>query len=232
LPVLEYEAATVVQKSYEILKGDVDAAMAKADVVVTGTYRVGHQEQMYIEPQGMVAVPRPDGGMTVFGSLQCPYYVHKALTRILGLPSEQVVVVQTVTGGAFGGKEEYPSMIAAHAALAARKAGRPVRIVYDRAEDVAATTKRHPATVVHRTGVTKDGRLVAMDVDVLMDGGAYVTLRDAARRGRVPLRPRARAVASGDDEHAAERRVPRVRGAPDHLRDRAADGSCRRGRGP
>jgi len=174
--VLDYEKATVVQKSYEITKGDVDAAMAKADVIVTGTYRVGHQEQMYIEPQGMVAVPRPDGGMTVYGSLQCPYYVHKALARILGLPDDRVVVVQTVTGGAFGGKEEYPSMIAAHAALAARKAGRPVRIVYDRAEDVAATTKRHPARVVHRTGVTKDGRLVAMDVDVLMDGGAYVTL--------------------------------------------------------
>jgi CO/xanthine dehydrogenase Mo-binding subunit len=84
--------------------------------------------------------------------------------------------VQTETGGGFGGKEEFPSVIAAHAALLALKSGRPVKIIYDRAEDMVATTKRHPSIVRHRTGVTRGGRLVAMDVDVLMDGGAYTTL--------------------------------------------------------
>lgn len=233
--VLDYEAATVVQKSYEIVKGDVDAAMARADVVLTGTYRVGHQEQMYIEPQGMVAVPRPGGGVTVFGSLQCPYYVHKALTRILGLADEEVVVVQTVTGGAFGGKEEYPSILAAHAALAARKAGRPVRIVYDRAEDVAATTKRHPARVVHRTGITRDGRLVAMDVDVLMDGGAYVTLTPVVlSRGTLhaagayrcdDVRVRARAVTTNTPPNGAFRGfgAPQTIFAVERQMDRVAE---------
>ena len=76
----------------------------------------------------------------------------------------------------FGGKEEYPSMIALHAALLAGKAGRPVRMIYDRHEDIAATTKRHPAIVRHRTGVTRDGRLLAQDIEVVMDGGAYCTL--------------------------------------------------------
>jgi CO/xanthine dehydrogenase Mo-binding subunit len=85
-------------------------------------------------------------------------------------------VVQTETGGGFGGKEEYPSVIAAHAALLALKAKRPVKLIFDRLEDMLATTKRHPSIVRHRTGVTRDGRLVAMDIDVLMDGGAYVTL--------------------------------------------------------
>ncbi|MBI2897118.1 MAG: xanthine dehydrogenase family protein [Deltaproteobacteria bacterium] len=174
-PVLDHESSDQALKSYEILKGDVERGLAEADLIVEGTYRVGHQEQMYIEPQGIIAIPRQDG-MLVQGSLQCPFYVHKALTRVLGLAGDEVVVAQTVTGGAFGGKEEYPSMIAAHAALAARKAGRPVRIVYDRREDVRATTKRHPATVRHRTGVMRDGRIVAMDVEVVMDGGAYVTL--------------------------------------------------------
>ncbi|MBE3072147.1 MAG: molybdopterin-dependent oxidoreductase, partial [Acidobacteria bacterium] len=84
--------------------------------------------------------------------------------------------VQTETGGGFGGKEEYPSMIAGHACLLALKAGRPVKLVYDRAEDMVATTKRHPGVIRHRTGVTKDGRLTALEVDVLLDGGAYVTL--------------------------------------------------------
>ena len=85
-------------------------------------------------------------------------------------------VIQTETGGGFGGKEEYPSMIAGHAALLARKAGRPVKLVYDRVEDMLATTKRHPAIVRHRTGVTRDGQLTAIDIDVVIDGGAYATL--------------------------------------------------------
>ena len=85
-------------------------------------------------------------------------------------------MIQAETGGGFGGKEEYPSMIALHAALLAGKAGRPVRMIYDRHEDIAATTKRHPAIVRHRTGVTHDGRLIAQDIEVVMDGGAYCTL--------------------------------------------------------
>ena len=123
----------------------------------------------------MVAVPE-NGGVTLYGSLQCPYYVHRALTVLLGLPPEKVRVVQTETGGGFGGKEEYPSMIAGHAALVAMKSGRPAKLIYDRVEDMLATTKRHPAIVRHRTGVKKDGRLTAMDIDVVLDGGAYATL--------------------------------------------------------
>ncbi len=114
--------------------------------------------------------------MTVYGSLQCPYYVHKALVVLLKLPPDRVRVVQTETGGGFGGKEEYPSMLACHAAILARKAGRPVKMIYDRVEDLLATTKRHPSIVRHRTGLTRDGRLTAMDIDVIMDGGAYATL--------------------------------------------------------
>jgi len=164
-----------VFKSFLIQKGDVDAALAEADVVVGGEYRVPHQEQAYIE-NNAVAAWEEDGVLVVRGSLQCPYYVVKALKVLLARDETTVRVIQTVTGGGFGGKEEYPSMLAGHAALLALKAGRPVKIVYDRAEDMAATTKRHPAVVRHRTGLTRDGRLVAQDIDVVMDGGAYATL--------------------------------------------------------
>ncbi len=163
-------------KRITIEKGDLAAGFGRADFVIEGEYRTGHQEQLYIEPNGIVAVPETGGGITVFGSLQCPYYVHRALKVLLGLPDDRVRVVQTETGGGFGGKEEYPSMIAAHAALLARKAGRPVKLVYDRVEDMIATTKRHPSIVRHRTGVMRDGRLAAMDVEVILDGGAYATL--------------------------------------------------------
>ncbi len=145
-------------------------------MVVEGEYRTGHQEQLYIEPNGVIAVPGADGAITVYGSMQCPYYVHRALRILLGLPDDKVRVVQTETGGGFGGKEEYPSMIAGHAALLARKSGRPVKLIYDRVEDMIATTKRHPAIVRHRTGLRRDGRLIAMAVDVVLDGGAYATL--------------------------------------------------------
>lgn len=219
--------------AYEIARGDLAAGFAAADLVLEGTYRVGPQEHLYLEPQGVIAVPRPDGGITVHGSMQCPYYVHAALARALGLESRRAVVVQAETGGGFGGKEEYPSILAIHAALLAHRAGRPVRMIYGRHEDIAATTKRHPAVIRHRTGVTRDGRLVAQDIEVVMDGGAYATLspvvlsRGAIHAGgpyRCPnVRIRARTMATNmppsgafrgfgapETEFAAEMQVNRV----------------------
>src|SRR5438552_2076193 len=174
-PRFDPVASTHSFKTIAIDKGDIAAGFAAADLIIDGEYRAGHQEQLYIEPNGVVAVP--DGsGVTVYGSMQCPYYVHRALKVLLDLPDNKVRVVQTETGGGFGGKEEYPSMVAGHAALLALKAQRPVKIVYDRVEDMVATTKRHPAIVRHRTGIARDGRLTAMDIDVILDGGAYATL--------------------------------------------------------
>jgi len=175
-PVFDPEVSDHAFARYEIERGDVDAALAGADLVLDGEYRVGHQEQLYIENNAMIAVPDEDGGITVTGSLQCPYYVHGALKRGLRLDDHRARVVQAETGGGFGGKEEYPSMIGLHAALLALKANRPVRMIYDRHEDIAATTKRHPAIVRHRTGVQRDGTLVAQDIEIVMDGGAYTTL--------------------------------------------------------
>jgi CO/xanthine dehydrogenase Mo-binding subunit len=163
---------------YEIRKGeqDIEEALAACDVVIEGVYRTGAQEQMYIEPQGMIAEWDPAGRLRLTGSLQCPYYVHKAMKVLFALPEDRVIVTQAVTGGGFGGKEEYPSMVAAHAGLLALAAKRPVRLIYDREEDIRATTKRHPAVVRHRLGVMRDGTIGAMDIDVIMDGGAYITL--------------------------------------------------------
>jgi CO/xanthine dehydrogenase Mo-binding subunit len=175
LPVYDPAASPTTFKTITIAKGRLHEGFAAADVIVEGEYRVGHQEQLYIEPNGVIAVWEK-GGITVYGSLQCPYYVHRALKVLLGLPDDKVRVIQTETGGGFGGKEEYPSMIAGHAALLARKAGRPVKLIYDRVEDMIATTKRHPAVIRHRTGVTRAGRLTAMEIDAIFDGGAYATL--------------------------------------------------------
>ena len=163
-------------KKFLITKGDVDSDWAKADYIVEGEYTTGAQEQLYIESNGMIASFDGEKGITVWGSLQCPYYVHKSLMKLLGLPEDKVRVLQMETGGAFGGKEEYPSMIAAHAALLAKKAGRPVKIVYDRMEDMVATTKRHPSRTRHRTAVDRDGKILGGEIEFVVDGGAYTTL--------------------------------------------------------
>ena len=164
-----------VIKSYLLEKGDVEQALAGAALIVEGEYETGAQEQLYIEPNGMIALAE-NGGVTLWGSLQCPYYVQKALTPVFAVEPHKIRVIQMATGGGFGGKEEYPSILAAHAALLAWKSGRHVKMIYDRAEDMVATTKRHPSRTRHRTSVSREGKLLAMDIDFVLDGGAYATL--------------------------------------------------------
>ncbi|MFH0908013.1 MAG: xanthine dehydrogenase family protein molybdopterin-binding subunit [bacterium] len=159
-----------------IVKGDIERGLAASDHIVEGEYRAGHQEHLYLEPQGMVAVPEPDGGIFIQGSLQCPYYINPELCSTLNIPREKLRVKQAAVGGAFGGKEEFPTLIAGYCALLAMKCGKPVKIVYDRHQDILFTTKRHPVWVRYRTGVKKDGTLTAMEVDFVLDGGAYTTI--------------------------------------------------------
>ena len=202
-------------ESYLVEKGNIDEVWGRADFIVEGEYRTGAQEQLYIENNGMIAVADAVKGITVWGSMQCPYYVHKALTALFAFPPEKIRVIQAETGGGFGGKEEYPSMIAGHAALLAWKSGKPVKIVYDRAEDMAATTKRHPSRTRHRTAVSKDGKLLGMEIEFVIDGGAYTTLSPVVlSRGTIHaagpyscpnVRIRSRAVATNVPPHGAFR---------------------------
>ncbi len=204
-----------VFKKFLVDKGNVDDAWATADFIVEGEYETGAQEQLYIENNGAIAVANASEGVTVWGSMQCPYYVHKALVKLFALPEEKIRIIQTETGGGFGGKEEYPSLIAGHAALLAWKSGKPVKIIYDRAEDMVATTKRHPSRTRHKTAVSKDGKLLAMEIDFVIDGGAYCTLSPVVlSRGTIHaagpyvcpnVRIHSRAVATNVPPHGAFR---------------------------
>ncbi|MDD4734910.1 MAG: xanthine dehydrogenase family protein molybdopterin-binding subunit [Kiritimatiellae bacterium] len=160
----------------EIRRGDAEGVLAGAGKVLEGEYWTGFQEQLYIEPQGMAAEPMESGGVYIRGSIQCPYYVAPELMKVLNLPLEKIRVEQTVTGGAFGGKEEFPTLPGGYCALLALKAGRPVKMVYDRHEDILFTTKRHPSWTRYRTALAEDGRIAAMEVDMILDGGAYTTI--------------------------------------------------------
>ena len=210
-------------KRFLVEKGEVDSIWEKADFIVEGEYTTGAQEQLYIENNGVMASFDQERGITVWGSLQCPYYVHKALMKLLALPEDKVRVVQTETGGAFGGKEEYPSMIAGHAALLALKSGKPVKIIYDRMEDMTATTKRHPSRTRHKTAVTRAGKILGGEIDFVVDGGAYATLSSVVlSRGTIHaggpykwpnVRIRGKAVATNVPPHGAFRGF----GAPQSL---------------
>jgi CO/xanthine dehydrogenase Mo-binding subunit len=210
-------------KSFLMEKGDVDQAWKDAAWIVEGEYSTGAQEQLYIEPNGVIAQTDDAGGLTVWGSMQCPFYMHKALLTVTALPAEKVRVIQAETGGAFGGKEEYPSILAGHAALLAMKSKRPVKMIYDRMEDMAATTKRHPSRTRHRTAVAADGTLLAAEIDFATDGGAYATLSSTVlSRGTIHaggpyywpnIRVRAKAYATNTPPHGAFRGF----GAPQSL---------------
>ncbi len=212
-----------VFKQYLVEKGDIESVWKDAAFIVEGEYSTGAQEQLYIEPNGMLASFDAQEGVTVRGSMQCPFYIQKALMGLFLLPPEKVRVIQQETGGAFGGKEEYPSILAGHAALLAWKAGRPVKMVYDREEDMAATTKRHPSRTRHKTALSSDGRILGMDIEFVIDGGAYATLSGVVlSRGTIHaagpyrcdhVRVRSTAVATNTPPHGAFRGF----GAPQSL---------------
>ncbi|MBK9323143.1 MAG: xanthine dehydrogenase family protein [Bdellovibrionaceae bacterium] len=165
-----------ILKSYHLEKGNIDSIWSKADFIIEDTYETGAQEHVYIETNGMVALANKQDGVTIWGSMQCPYYVQKALIPLFNFTEDKIRIIQTETGGGFGGKEEYPSMLAGHAALLAWKSGKVVKMIYDRAEDMACTTKRHPSRTHHKTAVNKDGRILGLDIQFIIDGGAYATL--------------------------------------------------------
>lgn len=174
-PVLDIRKGETMFFDYHFGRGDVDKAFAEADKVYHEQFETGYQEQAYLETQGLIA-DFNDGKVTVHGSLQCPYYIHGALAKAMNLTPDRVRVVQDVTGGGFGGKEDYPSILACQVAVAAYKAGgKPVRVWFGRREDIEFTSKRHPALCTYKVAV-KDGRVTAMDIDVLFNAGAYTTL--------------------------------------------------------
>ncbi|MDR2491959.1 MAG: xanthine dehydrogenase family protein molybdopterin-binding subunit [Coriobacteriales bacterium] len=173
--ILDIDDSDTVFFDYHYGRGDCEDAFSEADKVYEEQFSTGYQEQAYLETQGMSA-RYEDGLLTVHGSLQCPYYVHGAIAKATGLPKGSVRVIQDYTGGGFGGKEAYPSFLAAQLGVAAMKVpGKDVRVVYDRREDMEFTSKRHPSRCTYRAAV-KDGRVTALEIDVRFNSGAFTTL--------------------------------------------------------
>ncbi|MGB9722589.1 MAG: molybdopterin cofactor-binding domain-containing protein [Chloroflexia bacterium] len=167
-------------KHIRVRKGDVAAGLAQAEVIVEETFRTPTVEHAFLEPEAAVAVPElapGQEGVTVYVGSQIPFADREQVAASLSLPLERVRVVQTAVGGAFGGKEDISVQI--HAALAAWKTGRPVKLVLSREESIRVHPKRHATTIHLRVGATREGRLTAVQAEIYGDAGAYASLSEA-----------------------------------------------------
>lgn len=168
----EAEKQDTVFTDYQYRKGNVEGAFRNAERIIEEEFRTGYQEHIYLEPQG-IAAEYKNGILYVYGSMQCPYYVRNALLETMAITDKEMRVIQTVTGGAFGGKEEFPSLTACQVAVAAKKTGKPVVMIYDRDEDILCSTKRHPSKVRCRAALDGRGRVRGLEMDILLNAGAY-----------------------------------------------------------
>jgi len=160
---------------HQSIKGDYQKGFNQSKYIIEGQFKTPIQEHYYLEPQGIIAIPQPNR-MEIHGSLQCPYYIRKAVSVTLGLDLEKVVVIQSPTGGAFGGKEDIPSELAARAAVAAMHLQRPVKMIYNRTDDLQLTSKRHPFQMHYKVGVSSEGKLLSAQINFEESAGAYATL--------------------------------------------------------
>jgi len=161
-----------IEKDYHHHFGDVEAGFAAADYVREDRFECAEVTHAALEPHSTLAKFEPDGALTVWSSTQVPYYLMKTLAATLQMPESQVRVIKPLVGGGFGGKSEVIPLELASAALA-RKAGRPVKITYTREEVFLAHRGRPRQIVELKTGVTRDGKLTAVDARIIQDGGAY-----------------------------------------------------------
>ncbi|WML26870.1 xanthine dehydrogenase family protein [Neobacillus sp. OS1-33] len=175
--IKQKSAAEVIMASYEFGESLdlISSIEQRAHQIIEEEYDTGYQEHVYLEPQGMLAIYKDDE-IEIQGSMQCLYYIKNALVSALACGDDDVRVVQSPTGGGFGGKEEFPSMMACHVAVAAKAVKKSVMLVFDRSEDMLVTTKRHPAKLNYRTALDKEGNILSLTVEIYLDGGANVGL--------------------------------------------------------
>jgi 4-hydroxybenzoyl-CoA reductase alpha subunit len=161
-----------VHKAVALQFGDVDAALAAADHVFDDVFFFEGNTHLPIEQHAAVALQDPDGKLVVYSSTQTPHYLHRALSKALAMPAAHIRVVATPNGGGFGGKSD-PFNHELVVAKAASLLDRPVKICLNREEVFLCHRGRHPVLMRFRTGVTNDGRITGMDLQTLLDGGAY-----------------------------------------------------------
>jgi CO/xanthine dehydrogenase Mo-binding subunit len=161
---------------HRVRRGDARSAMEECDLVIEEEFRTQFVEHAYMEPECAVCVPRFDGVLELYGSMQHPFSTRRFTAALLGEPLANIEVLQPPMGGGFGGKDDTAAVVCARAALAARLTGRPVKLTYTREWSLRESYKRHPYRLRYRFGYRKSGRLQAAEIDILGDCGAYLSV--------------------------------------------------------
>ncbi len=176
-PLIHPELGSNLVIHHPLRKGDVEKGFAESDYILEQTYTTPFIEHAYIEPEAVIAIPREGNkGVHIVGSIQNPYTTRKVVAAVLGWPLAKVRIQQAELGGSFGGKDDIMNILSARAAVAALKTGRPVKIRYRREESIQESYKRHAYYMHYKVGFTREGKIKAMKIDIIADGGAYSSM--------------------------------------------------------
>ena len=174
--VHEHHGSNIVN-THVVRRGNVDDGFKQADFVIEEKFQTQTIEHAYMETEAAVCVPRStDGVLEVYGSMQHPFSTRRFVAACLGVALSEIEVIGTPMGGGFGGKDDTAAIVCARAALAAKLLGRPVKMVYRRDWSMRESYKRHPYRVHYKMGVTKAGRITAVQCRIVADGGAYCSV--------------------------------------------------------
>lgn len=174
-PLVFEDRGTNIVARHKVRRGNAREALDECDIVLEEKFTTGFFEHAYLEPEGAFCVPRPDGVLEIYGSIQHPVSTQKFVSAYLGVPFSRVEVVSHPVGGSFGGKDDTASLVAARAALAATILGRPAKLIYDREWSMRESYKRPPYRLYYRMGLTGDGEIRAVICKAVADSGAYTS---------------------------------------------------------
>ncbi len=176
-PLIHPELESNLIIHHPLRKGDIEKGFSECDFIIEQTYTTPHIEHAAIEPETVIAIPlEKKNSVKLIGSIQNPHSARNVVSSVLGLPLNRVRIQQAELGGSFGGKDDTMNILSARAALAALKTGRPVKIRYSREDSILESYKRHPYKMKYKVGYNKDGKIKAMKIDILADGGAYASM--------------------------------------------------------
>lgn len=175
-PQIHDHAQGNISREFHIKKGDPEKGFLGSDLVRKDVFTTQSAIHAYMEPHAALASWDLNGKLTLYTSTQTPYYVQQHLALTLGISPESVRVIKPFVGGGFGGKCDGMASLDFCAALLSKKAGRPVKVVYSRDEEFTAARRKHPITITMKTGVRKDGTILARQCRAILDGGAYCSL--------------------------------------------------------
>ncbi len=162
---------------HPLRKGNIEKGFAESDFILEQTYTTQLIEHAYLEPEAVIALPMgPSKGIKIIGSIQNPFTTRRIVASVVNLPLALVRIEQAHLGGSFGGKDDTMCMLAARAAVAALKTGKPVKIKYSREESILESYKRHPYIMDYKVGFSQSGKINAMKINIIADGGAYTSM--------------------------------------------------------